>query len=332
MSNGLSWFQTPARTPQLSDLDHKPFFRRHFWPPSAAGIIVISLVMAVIIGFTGALIYAASDSAKISAVDPTDEAHTAPTLPPDKATGTTTTSKPPEILNADGIAKKAGPSVWSVSSLDEAGRPVEGSGYIAGSFGGQTFLLTSLSIVRTSTRIPGPDITVRNGGSDAKATLWTWQEDRDLALLVIGRSAPSLNWADAEPAAKAGDKVFVLGGAGGGAVAGVISSFSQAGIQHNVFVDDKRLGAPLLNDRGQVLGILTRATGGSPTADGQTFTALPVSITCERVLSCGGGNTAIPGPAGPATAAGTSTTAGPKTGTASTTTAPARTTTSTTRR
>lgn len=330
MSNGLSWFQTPARTPQLSDLDHKPFLRRHFWPPSAAGIIVISLVMAVVIGFTGALIYTSADNAKVSAVDPTDESRTAPSLPPDNGGGATTTSKPIEILNADGVAKKAAPSVWSVSSLDEAGRPVEGSGYIAGSFGGQTFLVTSLSIVRAATRIPGPDITVRNGGADTKATLWTWQEERDLALLVIGRSAPSLNWADQTPPPKAGDKVFVLGGAGGAAVAGVISSVSATGIQHNVFVDDKRLGAPLLNDRAQVLGILTRATGGSTTPGGDTFTALPVAVICERVLSCGGGNTAVPGATDPAAVTGSSTTAPSRTG--SPTTAPGRTITSTTAR
>jgi len=322
MSNGFSWFQSPGRTPQLSDLDHTPFFRRHFWPPSAGGIIVISLVMAVLIGFTGALVYTSSDNARIKAVDPTDESRVAPTLPPGNPAAATTTSKPLEILNAEGIAKKAGPSVWSVSSLDQDGRPVEGSGFIAGSFGGQTYLLTSLSIVQTSTRIPGPDIVVRSGGSDTKATLWTWQEDRDLALLVIGRSAPSLNWADQNPAAKPGDKVFVLGGGGGAAVAGVISGLSPAGIQHNVFVDDKRLGAPLLNDRGQVLGIQTRPPGSVTGAAGDTFTALPISMTCERVLSCGTGNTAVPvatepGPAG-ATAPPSSTTVPGRTATSTT--------------
>ena len=290
MSNGFSWFQTPGRTPQLSDLDHQPFLRRHFWPPSAVGIVVISLVAAVLVGFTGALLYTSSDNARIAAVDPADESRVAPTLPPDKSLSTTT-SKPPEILNAEGITKKAGPSVWAVSSLDEAGRPVEGSGFIAGSFGGQTYLLTSLSIVRAATRIPGPDVTVRNGGAQSKATLWTWQEDRDLALLVLGRAAPSLNWAVQNPAAKAGDKVFVMGGGGGAAMAGVISAISPASIQHNVFVDDRSAGAPLLNDRGQVLGILTRPPAG---AAGETFTALPMSATCERVLSCGGGNTAVP--------------------------------------
>lgn len=324
MSNGSSRFSIPGRTPRLSDLDHEPFLRRHFWPPSAAGIIAISLVMAVAIGFTGALIYTSSANAKIEAVDPTDESRIAPTSPPDKPAGATTTTKPAEILNADGISKKAGPSVFSVNSLDEAGRPLEGSGYVAGSFGGQTFLVTSFSIVRAATRIPGPDITVRNGGSDSKATLWTWQEDRDLALLVLGRSAPSLNWADSTPAAKAGDKVFVQGGAGGTAVAGVISAFSQAGIQHNVFVDDKRIGAPLLNDRGQVLGILTRGAGTG--GGGDTSTAIPVAVTCERILSCGGGNTAA-GTGDPTTASSTTL---PRPG--GSTTVPARTTTSTTGR
>jgi len=320
MSDSFRWFQTPGRTPQLSDLDHKPFLRRHLWPPSAAGIIVISLVMAVVIGFTGAVIYTSSDSARIQAVDPADESRILPTVP-EKPAGATTTSKPAEILNADGITKKAGPSVWSVSSLDDAGRPVEGSGFIAGSFGGQTFLLTSLSIVRAATRIPGPDVIVRNAGADTKATLWTWQEDRDLALLAIGRTAPSLNWADQTPAAKAGDKVFVLGGAGGSAVAGVISAVSPAGIQHTVFLDDKRVGAPLLNDRGQVLGVLARPPGGAAPS-GDTSTALPISVACERVLSCGSGNT-VPGAAEPGT--------GPSTTTGSpTTTAPPRSATSTT--
>jgi hypothetical protein len=327
MSNGFSWFQTPGRTPQLSDLDHQPFWRRHFWPPSAAGIIVISLVMAVVIGFVGALVYTSADNARIQAVDPTDESHTPATVAAENPAAATTTSKPPEILNAEGIAKKAGPSVWSVSSLDEAGRPVEGSGFVAGSFGGQTYVVTSLSIVKAATRIPGPDIVVRNGGSDTKATLWTWQEERDLALLVLGRSAPSLNWAGQDPAAKPGDKAFVLGGAGGSAAAGTLSAISPSGIQHNVPVDDKRLGAPLLNDRGQVLGILTRPPGSVD------ITVVPVAVTCERVLSCGSGNTGVPAPgdagAGGATSV-TSTTVAGKSG--ASTTATSRATTSTTRR
>ena len=298
MPDGFSWFQPSGRTPTLGDLDYQPFFRRHFWPPSAFGIIVISVVVSMLVGFVGALIYTSSDNAQIAAIDPTDQARVAPTVPPSAEPQGPTTTKPPQILTPEGIAQKAGPSVWTVSSLDEAGRPVDGSGFIAGSFGGQTFVLTSLSIVRAATRIPGPDIVVRNGGSDLKATLWTWQEDRDMALLVIGRAAPSLLWADENPQPKAGDKVYVVPG-GGGPVAGVISGLSATSIQHNVFIDDHRQGAPLLNDKGQVLGMVSLTFNpGAQTTD-TTFYAVPISAACDRVLSCGGGNASVPSTVAP---------------------------------
>jgi S1-C subfamily serine protease len=188
--------------------------------------------------------------------------------------------------------------VWTVNTLDENGMPIDGSGFIAGSFGGQTFLLTSLSIVKAATRIPGPDIVVHNGGSDVKATLWTWQEDKDLALLVIGRTAPSLNWADNDPAAKPGDKVYVLGG-GGGAVAGVLTSVSPASIGHNVFVDPHRQGAPLLNEKGQVLGMVSLALTPGALPTDTNFLAVPITAACDKVLSCGGGTASVPSTVAP---------------------------------
>src|SRR5687768_587747 len=221
MFDGSRWFQQSGRTPSLEDADHKPFLRRHFWPPSALGILVISLVVSMLVGFTGALIYTSSDDAQIAAVDPADQTRTLPTAPPLTQPAGPTTTKP-EILTQDGIAKRTGPSVWSVSSLDESGRPVEGSGFIAGSYGGQTYLLTSFAIVRAATRIPGPEIVVRNRGSGIRATLWTWQEARDLALLVTGSSIASLTWPDEDPPPKAGDKVYLVAGSGGGTAAGVL--------------------------------------------------------------------------------------------------------------
>jgi S1-C subfamily serine protease len=309
MFDGSRWFQQSGRTPSLEDADHKPFLRRHFWPPSALGIIVISLVVSMLVGFTGALIYTSSDNAQIAAVDPADQTRTLPTAPPVTEPAGPTTTKP-EILTPDGIAKRTGPSVWSVSSLDESGRPVEGTGFIAGSFGGQTYLLTSFAIVRAATRIPGPDIVVRNGGSDLKATLWSWQEERDLALLVTGRSVASLTWAGDDPAPKAGDKVYLVP-AGGGPVAGVLSGVSPASLQHNIFVDARRQGAPLINERGQVLGMASLGLtppGVFPPVD--TFFAVPIEASCDKVLNCGGGNASVPSTVAPTGLNATTTTAG----------------------
>lgn len=293
MFDGFSWFQSQGRTPTLADADYQPFLRRHFWPPSAFGIIVISLVVSILVGFLGAVIYTSSDNAKVVAVDPTDQEHIAPTIPASAEPAATTTTAP-QILTPDGIARKAAPSVFTVSSLDDNGEAIEGSGFVAGSFGGQTYLITSLSIVRAATRIPGPDINVSNGGSQVKATLWTWQEDRDLALLVIGRSAPSLSWADSDPPAKPGDKVYVVSGGAGGPVAGVISSISPASIQHNVFVDPKRQGAPLLNEKGQILGMTSLSFNPQALPTDLTFYAVPIAAACDRVLSCGSGNNSVP--------------------------------------
>jgi S1-C subfamily serine protease len=294
MFDGFSWFQPSDRTPTLADADHRSFLGRHFWPPSAFGIIVISVVVSMAVGFTGALIYTASDNAQIATIDPADQTRVAPTIPQSAESQGPTTTKPPEILGPEGIAAKAGPSVWAVGSLDDAGRPVEGSGFIVGSFGGQTFLLTSLSIVRAATRNPGPEVRVRNGSTELQATLWTWHEDRDLALLVIGRAVPSLSWADGDPAPKAGDKVYVLGGGGGGPVAGVMDGVSEANVRHNVFIDERRQGAPLLNERGQVLGMASLSFNPGATNAETVFYAVPIEAACERVLTCGGGNAAVP--------------------------------------
>ena len=311
MFDGSRWFQQTGRTPTLEDYDHKPFLRRHFWPPSALGIIVITLLISMLVGFTGALVYTSSDNAQIAAVDPADQTRTAPTVPPGAEPNATTTTAPPEVLTPAGITQKLGPSVWTVSSLDESGRPVEGSGFVAGSFGGQTYVLTSLTIVRAATRIPGPEIVVRSGNSQVNATLWTWQEDKDLALLVTGRSAPSIPWGDDDPPVKPGDKIYVLAGASGGPVTGIVSAVSPASIQHNVLVDDRMQGAPLLNERGQVLGMVTKGLtppGVTPPAD--QFFAVPMDAACERVLTCGGGTTSV-APTGPnATNATTTTTRG----------------------
>ncbi len=309
MFESSRWFQSSGQTPKLTDLDRKPFLRRHFWPPSAFGIIVISLLISMLAGFIGALIYVSSENAQIATVDPADQTRVAPTVPASADPDSPSTTKPPEILNADGIAKKAGPTVWSVSSLDENGRPVEGSGFIAGSFGGQTYLLTSLAIVRAATRIPGPDIVVRNGSSEIKATLWTWQEDKDLALLVTGRTAPSLPWGDENPAVKAGDRVYVVSGGAGAPVVGVVSAVSPASIQHNIFIDARRQGAPLLNEKGQVLGMASLAL--NPTFPGQTdFFAVPISAACERVLNCGNGTASVPSTVAPTGNNATTTTRG----------------------
>ena len=319
---GTDWFRTPGQTPRLSDPGRKPYLSRRLRAPGALGVIAIALVLSVVVGFAGAYVYTKSDSGTIEAVDPADrplaEAERRAKEEADRRAGqaaevSTTVTTRPDILSAEDLAKKVAPSVWAVRSLDEAGVPTEGSAFVAGSFGGQTFLLTSLAVVRAATRKPGPEITVQSGGSEVKVTLWTWQEERDLALLVLTRPAPGLTWASENPEGRPGDKVYAA--SGGGLSPGVIASTSAAAIQHNVFVDKSRQGGPLLNERGEVLGMVSLDFNPDGTGTDRIFLAVPVRQACERVLSCGGGNATVPSTVAPTglNASNPATTARPRT-------------------
>lgn len=265
----------------------EPFLRRHFWPPSAFGTIVLAVVASMIIGLLAAVYYTASESKAVQLRDPdgpVDEQPGAddPTLSIPEPEPTTTR---PEIFSVEALAKEVGPSIWSVSTLDEAGRPVEAAAVVAGSFGGQSFLLTPLAVVRASTRVPGPQITVRNGGASAVATLWTWQEDKDLALLVISRSAPPLAWAADNTDGLVGSKVYVAP-PGAPLAPGVVSGVAPDGIRHNVFVEGNRQGAPLINQAGEMLGMVSRDYNPGGVGTDRIFVAVPVRLACEKVLAC----------------------------------------------
>ena len=198
----------------------------------------------------------------------------------------TTSTKVPENLPPEALTAKVSASIRLVKTLDEEGRPVEGTAFVVGSFGGQTLLLTSLALVLASTRAPAPTIML---GDTRQATLWTWQESRDLALLVIPGSIESLPWVDAAGTPKPGDRLFTV--KDGKLVTGVILNSSLTGIEHNVFVDDKLQGAPLVNQKGEVLAMASRAYNPDGRGTETVFTGVPIALACDQVVRCGQGNT-----------------------------------------
>jgi S1-C subfamily serine protease len=269
----------------------KPFIQRHLWPPSVPGLAVIVVVASVTIGLIGGYCYTQSESGKVELQDPAGPEPVADvSVPSDTTPEATTTTQP--FLSVEALGVRVAPSVWRVRTLDEAGRPVEASAVVAGSFGGQSFLLTTFATVRASTRVPGPQILVRNGGSETHATLWTWQEDRDLALLVIPRAAPPLLWATDDPEGKVGDRVFVAA-EGAGLAPGKILATSTTGIQHNVAVDERRNGGALINEKGEVLGMVSRDYNPGGVGTDRIFVAVPMRSACGQILQCGGGNATV---------------------------------------
>ena len=190
----------------------------------------------------------------------------------------------------ESLIKKVEPSVFFVSTLDEAGQPSVGSAFAVASDNQQTLLLTSYTTVKAATRQPGPAVTVRKGNEEIRATLWTWHEDKDLALIVLARGrVPRLSFAGEQ--VRPGERIFAvsaLGGAGGGVTQGFVADVSAAGIQHDAAVGQAYQGGPLVNSEGAVLAVASRSYSPLGFSSDQVFFAPFVRAACERVLRCGG--------------------------------------------
>ena len=200
------------------------------------------------------------------------------------------------------LLKNASPSVWFVHTLDDNGQPSVGSAFVVASDSNQTLLLTSYNTVEAATHQPGPPVSVSRGGDDEKAQLWTWEQDKDLALLILQKpNQPRLNWSSDSPAVSTGDRVFAvsgLGAAGGSITQGLVADVSGTGIMSDTQVGPAFQGGPLIDSKGDVVGVASRlyAPLGFP-SDG-VFFSVPIRSACDRVLRCPSGTPNAPGQQG----------------------------------
>ena len=191
------------------------------------------------------------------------------------------------------LVDKVKDSIYLVETQDEFGRAQAGSAFVVTSDAERSYLVTSLTVVKSSTRKPGPAITLRKGNERIDATLWTWHEERDLALLIVNKgSLPRVKWAAADAPPQYGERIFDVagvGGAGGSITQGFVADVSAAGIMHDAAVSGPFAGGPILNSKAEVLGI--GAPGYTPlgfTSDRVTF-APYIRAACEKILKCPGG-------------------------------------------
>lgn len=183
-----------------------------------------------------------------------------------------------------------GPSVYFVSSLDEAGQPSVGTAFVLFSDSERSYLLTSFETVRAATVEPAPSIEVRQGGTVLPAQLNAWDERRDLALLVAEDSPnlPAIEVADPSSLG-AGDRVFAisgLGADGGALVQGVVSDVSATAIQHDAPVGPQFQGGPLLSSSGELVGIASRRFSPLGFLPDTVFFGIPVREACAELVSC----------------------------------------------
>lgn len=196
----------------------------------------------------------------------------------------------------------AGPSTWTLTTLDEAGRPIVGSSFAVTGHEGGTALLTSYSLVKAATGAPGPTITLSKGSEQAEATLWAWDAQRDLAIVVTAAQIPTLDLAIGVDQTDAlGARVFALssvGGQGATASPGVLIDQSDVGVQHTAAIGESFVGGPLLDGSGLVVGVSTFGYEPLGFENGPVSFAPDVSGICARVLRCADGTVPSLGEAG----------------------------------
>jgi Trypsin-like peptidase domain len=192
----------------------------------------------------------------------------------------------------DTVLGKVSKSIWGVRTFDVDGQPTAGTAFVVASDDQKTFLLTSYSVIAAATVKPGPKLTVTQGQTELDATLWTWQEDHDLALLIIQKgSLTPLSWA-APDATRRGDQLFSVSGIGseGGAIfEGRVGNVASSGILHNVPMGTAFRGGPLLDDQARVVAVSSRRYSPLGFVSEGAFYAPSIQSSCDVVLECAGG-------------------------------------------
>lgn len=197
------------------------------------------------------------------------------------------------VADADGVInlpQTAGPSVWLLESRDEDGEIITGSAFAVVEHREGTALVTSYALVVAATTEPSPGIDLIKGNERIPAQLWAWDAERDVALVVVDRQIPLLEFASERGQLDSvGARVFALAGVGGsGATAspGVLLDHSQIGLQHTAPIGTLFRGGPLLNGEGEVLGVASdhyRPFGMDP---GDVRQAPDVRAICVQILEC----------------------------------------------
>jgi len=196
----------------------------------------------------------------------------------------------------EALAKKAQPSTFFVRTLDESGQPSVGSAFAVASDANQTFLVLSYNTVRAATHSPGPDVFVRQGTQETKVDVFTWQPEKDLALIVLPRGGvPTLEFAPADPPLRIGERLFALSGLGttGAAITqGFVGDVSADGVQHDAAIGPSFQGGPLLNSDGKVVAVASRAYAPLGFSTDGVFFGVPIHAACDKVLRCPDGTPA----------------------------------------
>jgi len=178
------------------------------------------------------------------------------------------------------IYENAMPSVVTV----ECGNG-QGTGFVydlTAPDGYQSVIVTNHHVIEDCTFEDGPSVLIyTQDDRTPKAVLWNWDEENDLATIMLNESLPALKDA---PEGQIGQQVVAVGspfGFSGTITTGIISQIYRDAYQTDAAINPGNSGGPLLDMRGRVLGVTTEGYG----SQGLSI-AYRQALLCVELVAC----------------------------------------------
>ncbi|HSO05096.1 MAG TPA: trypsin-like peptidase domain-containing protein, partial [Candidatus Limnocylindrales bacterium] len=137
-------------------------------------------------------------------------------------------------------------------------------------------------VIEDCTDPDGSEVVVAKGDEQDTGLLYSWDQTNDLALVYIPNRLPALETATSP---QVGDPVVAIGSPYGltdTVTTGIISKIYDTHFQTDAAVGPGNSGGPLLDRKGDVLGVTTFMLDPS---QGTNF-AVRMRMRCEELLQC----------------------------------------------
>jgi hypothetical protein len=193
------------------------------------------------------------------------------------------------LQNAEGVSAIGAAvqgSIAVVETRDPDGGEAIGTATAVTRTGDITVLITSLSLVRASTTEPGPGIALVAGDQRWDATLFSWDDATDLAVLTATTTLEPVTLADTGTVGRlTGLPVYAVSGFQVTVSPGTVLNVNSSGIRYLALLSRDFTGGPLVDGAGVVVGFVTPgyAPGG---LDGDLYWSPTLQQLCNGLLSC----------------------------------------------
>jgi len=182
------------------------------------------------------------------------------------------------------ITARTRSSVFTVES-GTFGNEWVGSAFVLRSESGSSILITNYHIVRDAWSQGITQVDIKHADRTYVGTVEAVSPEEDLAAIRVDLRLDPIPSTLDRP--KVGDSIVVIGspfGLGRTVATGVVSAFRQGYLQLSAPVSPGASGAPVLNDRGEVVGVIVAKIAGGG-AEGLSF-AIPIRTVCRVLVGC----------------------------------------------